>query len=278
MKIDAHQHFWEYNPTEHVWIKENMDLLKRDYLPAHLQKELESNNMDGSIAVQASQSVSETEFLLSLARANNLVKAVVGWVDLRAKDVEQWLSYFKEASSLLKGFRHVIHDEADQAFILGRGFNNGISKLDEFGFTYDILIYPVHLQSTIEFISNHPNQKFVIDHLAKPYIASGEIEPWKKLIYRLGEFDNVWCKLSGLVTEAKWNSWKHEEFVPYLDIVLDAFGANRLMYGSDWPVCLLGGSYSQVKGIIETYTSQLSQSEQVQIFGKNAIDFYGIVC
>lgn len=276
MKIDAHQHFWKYDPLEHIWINDGMELLKKDYLPADLKKELESNNLDGSVAVQASQSESETEFLVSLARNDQTIKAIVGWLDLRSEDVESWLAYFHGLSSTLKGFRHVIHDESDPAFILGREFNNGISKLTKFGFTYDILIYPIHLDATIEFVKKHPNQKFVIDHIAKPDIKSGEIEMWKKSIDNLGSFDNVWCKLSGLVTEANWNSWKYEDFVPYLDVVLNAFGSKKLMYGSDWPVCLLSGSYSQVKNIIDTYTSRLSQDEKTGIFGANAIEFYGI--
>lgn len=276
MKIDAHQHFWEYDALRHMWINENMLTLRRNYIPQDLKMELEANGLDGSVAVQASQAESETEFLISLAKQNDSIKAIVGWVDLRSREVEDRLLYFTEASPKIKGFRHVIHDEADINFILDKNFLNGVSKLSKFGLTYDILIFPIHLKTTIEFIKKFPDQKFVIDHIAKPNIEKAEISLWKSYMHTLGKFDNVWCKLSGMVTEAKWNVWKYEDFVPYLDVVFDSFGPERLMFGSDWPVCLLSGSYGEVKGIVDRYVSKFNSVEKNKIFGDNAIQFYGI--
>lgn len=276
MKIDAHQHFWEYDPIKHVWINENMSVLKRNYLPEDLKIELKDNGLDGSVAVQASQSESETEFLISLAKENDSIKAIVGWADLRAENIEERLFYFTEASPKIKGFRHVIHDEADVNFILNKNFINGVSKLNRFGLTYDILIFPIHLKATIEFIKKFPDQKFVIDHIAKPNIEKAEISLWKSYMHTLGEFDNVWCKLSGMVTEAKWYDWKYEDFVPYLDVAFASFGPDRLMFGSDWPVCLLSGSYGDVKGIVGRYISNFSEVEKSKVLGENASGFYGI--
>lgn len=253
-----------------------MSILKRNYLPEDLKTELANNGLDGSIAVQASQSESETEFLMSLAKENDSIKAIVGWVDLSAKNIEDRLSYFTKANPKIKGFRHVVHDEPDVNFILGRNFKKGIGLLSKYGLTYDILIYPRHLEATRQFIKSFPNQKFVIDHIAKPYIKKGEIETWKSHMMALGEFDNVWCKLSGMVTESKWKKWKYEDFVPYLDVVLASFGTDRVMFGSDWPVCLLSGSYGEVKGIVDRYISKYTVTEKNKIMGENAAEFYGL--
>lgn len=276
MIIDAHQHFWNYDPLSHIWINENMSILKRHFLPKDLKTELTNNSVDGSIAVQASQSEYETEFLMSLAHENDCIKAIVGWANLKAKNIDERLNYFTKASNKIKGFRHVVHDEPDVNFILGKDFMNGISKLEKYDLTYDILIFPIHLKATIQFVKKFPNQKFVIDHIAKPYIEKGEIDTWKNHIQTLGALDNVWCKLSGMVTETKWQQWKYDDFEPYLDVVFDAFGTNRLMFGSDWPVCLLSASYSEVKNIVDQYISKFTKDEKNKIMGENAAFFYGI--
>ncbi len=276
MKIDAHQHFWRYDPEKHIWITNEMSILKRHYLPEDLKPELADNGLTGSVAVQACQSENETEFLMTLARENDSIKAIVGWADLRARNIDERLSYFAEADSKIKGFRHVVHDEPDVNFILDKNFKSGISKLDKYGLTYDVLIFPVHLDATLQFIKTFPNQKFVIDHMAKPYIEAGKMDVWKDHVRALGALDNVWCKLSGMVTENKWGHWKYEDFVPYLDVVFASFGTNRLLFGSDWPVCLLSGSYGEVKGIVDRYISALSEEEKNKIMGKNAAKFYGI--
>ncbi|MCK0156482.1 amidohydrolase family protein [Cellulophaga sp. F20128] len=276
MKIDSHQHFWKYNPADHIWINDTMSILKRDYLPEDLKKEFGKTAIDGSVAVQASQSEAETNFLISLAKENKSIKAIVGWADLRAKNIDERLSYFIDSCTTIKGFRHVVHDEPNANFILGKAFNYGISQLEKYNLTYDILIFPIHLEATIQFIKAHPNQKFIIDHIAKPYIEKKEINVWKSHMQALSTFDNVWCKVSGMVTETKWHTWKYEDFEPYLDVVFESFGTNRVLFGSDWPVCLLSASYVEVKGIIDQYISKFSEQEKNKIMGKNAIAFYGI--
>lgn len=276
MKIDSHQHFWRYSPKRHSWINDKMAVLKRDFLPNDLQKEIAGNGVDGSVAVQADQSEEETEFLLKLAADNDIIKAVVGWVDLRAENVEDRLAYFASKKEKLKGFRHVVQAEPDVDFMLGKAFQRGIGLLEKYGFTYDILIYPSQLSAALKLVKQFPHQKFVIDHLAKPNIARGDSYVWKTYMSDIAKNENTYCKLSGMVTEASWNSWQYDDFVPYLDEVLEAFGTDRVMYGSDWPVCLLSGSYGDVKGIIDRYIAGFSAPEKASILGANAIDFYSI--
>lgn len=276
MNIDAHQHFWKYKPIKHAWINDDMAVLKKDYLPEILEKEFEGSNIQGSVAVQASQSEDETLFLINLANENNIIKAIVGWADLCAPNISERLSYFTELNSKVKGFRHVVHDEPDVNFMLRKNFQHGISQLNQYNLTYDILIFPIHMEVTETLVKSFPNQKFVIDHIAKPYIKKGDIELWEKHIKILAQYENVCCKLSGMVTETHWDNWKQKDFKPYLDVVLDAFGTDRLMFGSDWPVCLLSGSYNQVKNIVSEYISELTTSEQNKIMGNNAIKFYNI--
>jgi L-fuconolactonase len=271
MRIDAHQHFWRYHPARHDWITDEMRVLKRDYLPEHLRPELKAAGIEASVAVQADQSEDETQFLLELAAANPEVAGVVGWVDLRSFDVRQRLEHFSQFERL-RGFRHVAQSEPDDRFLVRDDFLRGVAQLAEFGFSYDILIYPRQLAAAAELVARFPNQRFVVDHLAKPVIKTREIDEWSRYMRRIAAHENVFCKLSGLVTEAAWNSWKPGDFTPYLDVVFEAFGTDRLMFGSDWPVCLLAATYGQVKQLIADYGA----SDQEKIFGGNAARFYGL--
>jgi L-fuconolactonase len=275
LKIDSHQHFWRYNPTRDAWITDAMSILKRDFLPEELAAECKANGIDASIAVQASQSEEETLFLLELAEDNSQIAGVVGWVDLASPQIDERLKFFSRYQKL-RGFRHIAQAEPDDRFLVQPDFMRGISLLRQFGLTYDILIYPKQLPTAIELVSKFPEQRFVIDHLAKPEIKSNEIRFWATHIRRIAESPNVFCKLSGLVTEADWRNWKPADFKLYLEVVLEAFGAERLMFGSDWPVCLLAASYAQVKQIIEDFLHDCTSAQKENIFGGNAIRFYGL--
>ena len=275
MRIDSHQHFWRYDPVRDGWITNEMAVLKRDFMPEELIQRMREAGIDGSIAVQADQSEKETEFLLDLAEKNSAIAGVVGWVDLRDPQVDKRLEYFSRFSKL-RGFRHIVQAEADDRFMMRADFQRGIGALARHGFTYDILIYARHLPVAVEFVRSFPDQKFVLDHLAKPSIKAGEIEPWSRNIRELAKNRNVYCKLSGLVTEADWKNWSTETFREYLNVAFEAFGAERLMFGSDWPVCLCSASYKQVKEIIESCTRDLSPAERANIFGMNASRFYGL--
>ena len=275
MKIDSHQHFWRYDAARDAWIADSMALLKRDFLPEHLAPELMANGIEASIAVQASQSESETTFLLDLAEKNDRIAGVVGWVDLPSPHVAERLEYFSHFPKLC-GFRHIAQSEPDDRFLSLSPFVKGIAQLRAFGFTYDILIYPRQLPAAVELVTQLPEQRFVIDHLAKPEINSGKTSPWAAHIREIAQNKNVFCKLSGLVTEADWKQWKPDDFKPYLDVVFSAFGVNRLMFGSDWPVCLLAATYTQVKRLIDNYVKGFSEPDQGKIFGGNASRFYGL--
>ena len=275
MKIDSHQHFWIYNPSEYGWISDDMQILKKDYLPDQLQKELFSVGFDGSIAVQARQTLEETKWILGLAEQNSFIKGVVGWVDLCSPRVEERLVQFSSYPKLV-GVRHVVHDEPDDNFILREDFLNGISHLKKFGLAYEILIFPRHLPNTIQFVSRFPEQLFVLDHIAKPLIKDKKVSPWKEGIEKLAGFKNVYCKLSGMVTEADVKNWKQEDIIPYLDIVFDAFGPDRLMIGSDWPVCRVAGLYQQVMEVVLNYIGTYSEEDKNKILGKNALRVYRI--
>lgn len=274
MSIDAHVHFWKYNSLRHQWITEEMSVLRNNFLPDNLQPLLKSSAINGCVAVQADQSEEETEFLISLSRHHNYIKGVVGWVDISSARLSERLEYFSNFQQL-KGFRNIVQAEPDD-FLFRKEFIKGISKLSNYNFTYDILIYARQLPMAEAFVENFPNQKFVIDHLAKPEIRSNHFLDWKKNIEKLAEHPNVYCKLSGMVTEANWHSWTVVDFVPYLDTVLNSFGASRLMYGSDWPVCQLAATYKSQLSIVEEYLKQLSKSEKKSIMGDTAIEFYSL--
>jgi len=275
MRIDAHQHFWIFDPVRDSWITDDMAAIQRDFLPADLKPVLQQNHIDGCIAVQADQSEIQNSFLLELASENDFIKGVVGWVDLRAQNIEERLDYYSRFENM-KGFRHVLQGEADRALMLKPEFMNGIGKLKKYGFTYDILIFPDQLQYVPEFVNAFPDQKFVIDHIAKPDIKNRKVADWAKQMRTIAELDNVWCKVSGMVTEADWKSWKIDDFEPYLDVVFEAFGVERVMFGSDWPVCQVAASYHAMADIVTQYTSTLSLSEQSVFWGENAVNFYNI--
>jgi L-fuconolactonase len=273
--IDTHQHFWRYDAARDGWITESMSLLKRDFLPKDLEGECNANGIDATIAVQADQSEAETLFLLELAEGSKRIAGVVGWVDLRSPKVEKRLRFFSKFEKLC-GFRHIAQAEPDERFLLDRDFTRGIARLREFGFAYDILIYPRQLPAAIELVSQFPEQRFVVDHMAKPEIKAGSREPWATGMRRIAENSNVYCKLSGLVTEADWQHWKAEDMIPYLEVVFEAFGPKRLMFGSDWPVCLLAAGYRQVKQLVESYVEVNAAERKHDIFGGNAKRFYGV--
>lgn len=276
MTIDAHQHFWIFDPERDAWITEDMSVIRKNFLPADLAPVLEANGIDGCVAVQADQSEAETDFLLQLAEENTFIKGVVGWVDLWSPSVEERLQHYAQYP-LLRGFRHIVQGEADPAFLQGEDFCRGIKALAAYDLTYDILIFPQQLPAALQFVQQFPGQRFVIDHLAKPYIRKGELKGWEEDMRAMAQFDHVYCKLSGMVTEADMQNWKQEDFSPYLDVALEAFGAERLMYGSDWPVCLLAADYPQVKKLVTDHIAHLSAAEQARIMGGNAASFYKLV-
>jgi L-fuconolactonase len=274
-KIDSHQHFWIFDPVRDSWIDDSMMVIRRDFSPVDLAPVLQQYGIDGCVAVQASQTDEETMFLLDHAAQNPFVKGVVGWVDLKADDLEDKLQQYKKHTKL-KGFRHVLQSEPDKQYMLNPQFQKGIAALQKHGYTYDILIFPEHLPYAAQLAANFPDQKFVVDHLAKPPIKAGEISTWQKDLEALAQHQNVSCKISGMLTEADWANWKVEDFTPYLDVVFNAFGANRVMFGSDWPVCLLAGGYEGTMKIMQSYASKLSTTEQGLFWGGNAISFYGL--
>lgn len=281
IRIDAHQHFWKYDPPEFSWVTDDLAVLRRDFLPEELARELSANGMDASIAVQSSQSEKGTSFLLNLAVMNKKIAGVVGWVDLRAANVRDRLREYSRYEKL-RGFRHIVQGEPDDRFLLHEDFLRGLACLKEFHFTYDILIYPKQLPAAVELAKRMPEQPFVVDHMAKPLIKSKEIDSWARHMRDLAASPNVYCKVSGLITEAEWRTWRPENFTLYLDVVFDAFGPDRLMFGSDWPVCLIAGTYNQVKQLVEAYIAGRyavdAQKRKVgqAIFGENAACFYGI--
>jgi len=273
MHIDAHQHFWIYDPRKYRWIDETMTPLRRDFLPADLRRELKREGFQGSVAVQARQSLQETRWLLELAAQSPFILGVVGWVELRSPQAGAHLKQLAQNPKLV-GIRHIVQNEPDDRFLLQRDFLRGISLLAEFDLAYDILIYPRRLNAAAEFVRRFPEQRFVLDHLAKPEIKSGTINAWKKGIAELAAYPNVYCKLSGLVTEADWNRWKPGDMRPYLEVAFERFGANRLLIGSDWPVCTLAGSYARVVGLVKDYLSEHSEQEREAILGGNAKRFW----
>ena len=275
MRLDAHQHFWKYDPAEHVWMTDAMAALKRDFMPQDLKPLLASSGFDGCIAVQARQSLEETQWLLSLAGEHDFIQGVVGWVDLCSPELLKVLDRL-EGSARLVGVRHVVQDEPDDAFMLRPEFRRGIARLAENGLIYDLLVYPRQLHAAVKLAREFPDQRFVLDHIAKPAIAEGLLEPWATQLRELAKLPNVTCKLSGMVTEAKWKQWRAEDFRPYLDVVFEAFGAERLMIGSDWPVCTLSGEYAAVMGIVMDYVKQLPVEQREGVLGGNCARVYGI--
>lgn len=278
MRIDAHQHFWNYSATEYPWIGAGMERLARDYLPGDLAPHLAAAGLSGSVAVQARQSLIETRWLLGLADANPLVKGVVGWVDLRSDRVADELAEFAPHPKFV-GVRHVVQDEPDPRFLLGDTFVRGLRHLAPLGLTYDLLLYPQQLPAAAELAALLPEQPFVLNHLAKPRVRDGAVtalEPWRRDLEALARNPNVSCKLSGLVTEAAWRGWRRDDFTPYLEATLEAFGPDRLMFGSDWPVCLLAAEYAEVVELVGDCIRLLAPAEQEAILGGTALAFYDL--
>jgi len=274
MRIDSHQHFWKYDAERDRWITPDMQVLQQDFLPAHLEGLLKANDFDGCITVQADQSEAENAFLLAAASENNFIKGVVGWLDFQSEELADKLRYYRQFP-LLKGFRHGLQAEPQRDMMLRPDFMRGIGQLRDHGFVYEVLVLADQLQFIAAFVGAFPDQKFVIDHMAKPDIKNGGLERWKTDIAAVAEHENVWCKVSGLVTEASWHTWKNEDFEPYLDVVVSHFGTGRIMYGSDWPVCLLAASSYEAQLQVSTdYFGKFSKSEQAAFYGLNAKEFY----
>ncbi|WP_281233003.1 amidohydrolase family protein [Flavobacterium gelatinilyticum] len=271
-RIDSHQHFWKFDPVRDSWIDETMAVIQRDFLPEDLQPLLKENHFEGCVAVQASQSEEETHFLIDLASKNDFIKGIVGWVDLRDAAIVERLRHFSSYKKV-KGFRHVVQGEADD-FMYGSEFRRGITALKDFNYTYDILIFHRQLPAAISLVKDFPEQNFVIDHIAKPDIKSGSIDSWKKGIEEIAKYDNVWCKISGMVTEADWKNWKPEDLKPYLDVIFENFSPDKLMYGSDWPVLNVASDYKEVVKTLEDYISKFSTEDQNKIWFENANSFY----
>lgn len=274
MTIDSHVHFWKYNKKRDSWITNDMKLLRQDYLPEHLMLSLQRNGIDGCVAIQVDQSELETYFLIELAKTHPVIKGAVGWIDLQNEKIEDRLNYFSQYS-IIKGWRHIVQSEPDN-FLLNENFLRGIKALRAYDYTYDVLVYHHQLKQAIEFISKFHDQKFVIDHCAKPDIKNKKMSEWKTLMKEIAKHPNVCCKLSGLFTEAAWKEWSAGDFYPYLDVVFEAFGKNRLLFGSDWPVMLLSGIYVQWKSLLEKYMENFDEDDREKIFGLNAMEFYNL--
>jgi L-fuconolactonase len=275
MRIDSHQHFWKYDPFIYDWIGEGMERIQGDALPSELKKLLITHHFDGCVAVQSEQSEAHTHFLLDLSNENDFIKGVVGWVDLRDVNLRNKLDVFLQFPKL-KGFRHILQGEPKRDMMLEPSFMQGLHLVGERGFTYDILVYADQLSYVTKMVEQCPGQKLILDHLGKPLIRKREIGKWRKEIKELGKFENLSCKLSGIVTEADWKNWTKDDLTPYLEVVINAFGVDRLLFGSDWPVCLVAAEYEQVVEIIENYFSSFSSSEKEKIFGINAVEFYNL--
>ena len=272
--IDSHIHFWKYDRARYSWIDNNMKILQKDHLPEHVAQTFQRNGVDGCIAVQAEASEFETRFLVELAATHPVIRGVVGWVDLTSKDVVKRLSSFTH-HTIIKGYRHIVQSEADD-FMQRTDFRNGIAALMDYRYTYDILIYPRQLPAAVNLVKAFPEQAFILDHCAKPVIKDHQLTGWKEHITELARYPNVFCKLSGLITEASWKSWSPKDFYPYLDVVFEQFGATRLMFGSDWPVMLLSGMYVQWKSLLEKYMQGFIPDDRDSVFGGTAMAVYGL--
>jgi len=272
-RIDSHHHLWKYSPADYPWISEEMKPIRKDFLVPELTHAIEAANINGVVTVQARQSLVETDWLLELAYRNDFMRGIVGWVPLTDPAVGSHLEKYWHYPKL-KAVRHVLQDEPDDFYILREDFNRGVSQLEDVGLRYDILIFERHLPQTIKFVDRHPTQIFILDHIAKPDIKSRVLSPWREHMRELARRENVYCKLSGMVTEADWNTWTENDLRPYIDVVLECFGPRRLMFGSDWPVSLLACGYEKWIEVVERATASLSASEKERLFGGTAKDAY----
>ncbi len=273
MKIDAHQHFWKYNPVKHYWLGGDMTILKHDFLPEDLETILKNNGFDGTIAIHSEHNLEDTNFLLGLAGNHEFVKGVVGWVDLRASNLQEILEMYSLNSKFV-GVRHLLAYDPDPEIMDNQEFINGVKALSKFNLTYDVVVKPNRLDDAANFIRKIPEVKFVLDHMGNPKIRNMHSQDWKKAIKTIASIDHVYCKISGLITESHWTEWEYVNLVPYLDHALECFGPNRLIFGSDWPTCRLAGTHSEVTGVAENFVKSLSASEKNAIMGQNAVDFY----
>ena len=274
MRIDAHQHFWNYDSERFEWITDDMAALRRNFLPKDLYPILQASQIDGCIAVQAEEHLRETAFLLELSEDHPWILGVVGWAELAQDNLDEILDHWSNYSKLL-GFREVLQSKEPE-YMLRKEFIRGIHKLGQRGYTYDLLTYPQQLPAALQLVDACPNQFFVIDHLSKPDIKAGDWKAWKKSLQPFSERELVYAKVSGLVTEADWKKWSPADLFPYLEITLELFGPKRLLFGSDWPVCLVAGQYKEVLGVIESFAEQLSAHEKEALFGGTAQEFYKI--
>ncbi|MBB1646443.1 amidohydrolase [Sphingobacterium sp. UME9] len=275
MRIDTHQHFWKFDPIRDSWITEEMQVIRRDFSPLDIQFVLERNGFGGSVAVQADQSKEETAYLVQLANDYPFIKGVVGWIDLQAADIRQQLDAY-QSDKVIKGFRHIVEGEADPDFLIRPAVLNGLKALADYGYTYDLLIRPRHYAATLDCVQQNPNLQFVLDHIAKPPIKSKAFDEWAAFIDALSAFPNVVCKVSGLATEADWEGWKLDDFKQYLEHIFARFGKERIMYGSDWPVCLLAASYEESIAIVEDKLGQFTAAEKNAFWAENAIRVYNL--
>jgi L-fuconolactonase len=273
--IDAHHHLWRYTPEEYGWIDEPMQALRRNFMPQDLTAEMSAAGVDGAVLVQVRQTLEETRWMLDLADQCDAIRGVVGWAPIAGEEFPGVMEEF-DGRAKLKGLRHIIQSERDENYILREDFNSGIRAMAGSGLVYDILIYEQHLPQTIEFVDQHPDQPFVLDHIAKPLIAAGVLEPWAARMRELAKRENVACKLSGMVTEAKWDAWSAATLKPYLDVAVEAFGPERLMAGSDWPVCLVASGYAQWWEVLRAYFAGFSEEERARVFGGTAVKVYGL--
>ena len=275
MRIDAHQHFWQYDPDRHRWINDEMSAIRRDFFPGDLATILKNLQIDGTIAVQADETVVETTFLLDLAAKNDFIKAVVGWTDLHSLELEKTLYNFKGIEKLA-GFRCVMQGAPDEKYLRNDLFANNLKKLAEHGYTYDLLVYHNQLPALISMTEKLPDNQLILDHIGKPDIRNNQFQTWKEQIKILAKHPGIYCKLSGMVTEADYSKWTYDDLLPYLETSAEYFGIDRICFGSDWPVCLVAGSYNKVYEVIEKFVHQLSKSDQEKIFGLNTLQFYKI--
>jgi L-fuconolactonase len=273
MTIDAHHHLWEYNDRDYAWMTGAMTALCRNFLVPELQEVMRESGVEGTVAVQARQMTEETEWLLDLAGRNAFIRGVVGWIPLTDPDAGKHLERFAP-NPKLKAVRHVLHDEPDDSYMLREDFNRGIRLLPGFGLAYDLLIFERHLPQTLVFVDRHPGQVFVVDHIAKPRIKARLLSPWREHMRELAKRENVYCKVSGMATEADWDAWTSDDLRPYFDIVLSAFGPKRLMFGSDWPVLTLAGGYKTWMDTFRSFIAELSADEQDSIRQGTAIAAY----
>ena len=275
MRIDAHQHFWQYDPVKHSWINDEMSVIRKDFGPAELYPILQELNIDGTVAVQADETDAETAYLLKLAAENDFIKAVVGWIDLKTEGLDQRLEDYKGKSKLV-GFRAIMQGQPDELYLKNEQFNKNVQLLAKHGYTYDLLVFHHQLPSLVRFTDKLPDNKLILDHIAKPDIKNKNIKDWKEQIKILAGHPNIYCKLSGIITEADYKRWSYDDVIPYIETAAEYFGVDRICFGTDWPVCLVAGSYRQVYEIIEKFSLQLDQQDREKLFGLNTAIFYNI--